>query len=60
MTKEFVEINKADVSKVENLAQALASVQQSALAQELKDAYTYAYLRGMTTMPTIEKADLHR
>lgn len=60
MTKEFAEANKADAAKVEALAQALASVQKSSVAQELKNAYTYAYLRGITTQPSIEKAELNR
>ena len=33
---------------------------QSESNTELRDAYTYAYLRGMTTQPTIQQADLHR
>lgn len=60
LTKTFVEANKADASKLEAFAQVLASVKQSSEAQELKDAYTYAYLRGITTQPSIEKAQLQR
>lgn len=60
LTKEFVEANKADTQKVEALAKALTSVKNSLVAQELKDAYTYAYLRGITTQPSIEKAQLQR
>lgn len=60
LTKEFVEANKADTQKVEALAKALTSVKNSSVAQELKDAYTYAYLRGITTQPSIEKAELQR
>ena len=42
------------------MAHALASVQTSNSSQELKNAYTYAFIRGITTQETIEKADLNR
>ena len=42
------------------MAHALASVQTSNSSQELKNAYTYAFIRGITTQPSIEKADLER
>ena len=40
--------------------EALKASLQSESNTELRDAYTYAYLRGMTTQPTIQQADLHR
>ena len=40
--------------------EALKDSLQSESNTELRDAYTYAYLRGMTTQPTIQQADLHR
>ena len=40
--------------------EALKASLQSESNTELRDAYTYAYLRGITTQPTIQQADLHR
>ncbi len=40
------------------LNKALASIQGSDFSQELKDAYLYGYLRGITTMETISEANL--
>lgn len=40
--------------------EALKASLQSESNAELRDAYTYAYLRGMTTQPTIQQAALHR
>lgn len=60
LIKNFVEENKEHSAKVHALAEALASVKNSNESQELKDAYTYAYLRGITTQPSIEKSELHR
>lgn len=46
--------------QLEKLAQVVASAQQAPVSQELKDAYIYAYLKGITTMDTVESAELDR
>lgn len=60
MTKTFAQEHKQQPPKLEGLKQALSSTKASSETQELKDAYAYAYLRGITTQETIQKADLHR
>lgn len=44
--------------RIKDLSTVLQSIESSTATQELKDAYVYAYLRGITTLETIEKARL--
>lgn len=37
---------------------AVSSIVASDVHQELKDAYIFAYMHGITTMPSIEQADM--
>ncbi len=49
-----------DADVLARIEAGLASLADSEMDQELKDAYQYALLRGITTMDSIEKADLDR
>lgn len=44
--------------QVKTLHKVLDSIQASDFSSELKDAYLYGYLRGITTMETISEAKL--
>ncbi len=52
--------NKDNSEKLEQLEKALASAENSNVDQELKDAYIYAFLKGITTQATIDDAQLDR
>jgi hypothetical protein len=56
----YKEENKNNPEKLEQLEKALASAENSNVDQELKDAYIYAFLNGITTQATIEEAELDR
>lgn len=43
-----------------SLQKALLSIAKSSYSLEQKEAYLYAFLRGITTMPTIQEAMLDR
>lgn len=49
-----------DADVLARIEAGLASLADSEMDQELKDAYQYALLRGITTMDSIEKAHLDR
>ena len=60
LIKEFRAEHQNNPERLAQLETALASVADSTATTELKQAYTYAYLRGITTMNTIENASLDR
>jgi hypothetical protein len=51
---------KDNPEKLKQLETAMKSAKDSDVDQELKDAYVYAFLNGITTQATIEKAELDR
>lgn len=60
LLSSYQESHVQDSDKTTALHAVLESVKMSQETEELKDAYTYAYLRGITTQPSIEKAELNR
>lgn len=58
LTEDFLKDH--DEVALHSLTEALNSINHSEYDPELKNSYLYAYLRGITTMDTIEKAELER
>ena len=57
---DYMEKYKDNPEKLKQLETAMKSAKDSDVDQELKDAYVYAFLNGITTQATIEKAELDR
>ena len=57
---DYKEENKDNPEKLEQLEKAMESANNSDVDQELKNAYIYAFLNGITTQPTIDEAELDR
>ena len=60
MIENFIKNNSENKTILNSLSKAMESAIKSSYSQELKDAYTYAFVRGITTKGTIQQAELDR